>query len=70
MCNTALRRQSRREKLFSFLISAPRVEPLPKAEVMRKYLRLRWQMLEATFIGYATFYLVPNNLPGRSSYGW
>jgi len=27
------------------------------------YPRLRWQILEATFIGYATFYFVRNNLP-------
>jgi OPA family glycerol-3-phosphate transporter-like MFS transporter len=27
------------------------------------YPKLRWQILESTFIGYATFYLVRNNLP-------
>ena len=58
ICSTALRRQSRREKLFSFLKPALHVAPLPEAEVVRKYLRVRWQILEATFIGYATFYLV------------
>jgi len=35
----------------------------PEAEVRRLYPRLRWQILEATFIGYATFYIVRNNLP-------
>lgn len=40
--------------------SAPR---LPDEQVKRQYPRLRWQILESTFIGYATFYLVRNNLP-------
>jgi len=61
--STALRRQSRREKLFSYLKPAPHVASLPEAEVVRKYLRVHRQILEATFIGYATFYLVRNNLP-------
>jgi MFS transporter, OPA family, glycerol-3-phosphate transporter len=39
--------------------SAPLRSP---AEVDRVYPRYRWRMLEATFIGYATFYLVRNNL--------
>lgn len=33
------------------------------AEVQKRYPRLRWQILESTFIGYAAFYLVRNNLP-------
>lgn len=41
---------------------APHVERLPDAAVKRLYPRFRWQILEATFIGYATFYLVRNNL--------
>ena len=32
-------------------------------KVSRLYPKLRWQILESTFIGYATFYLVRNNLP-------
>ena len=36
---------------------------LPDDEVRRKYPKMRWRILEATFIGYATFYLVRNNLP-------
>jgi len=36
---------------------------VPEAEVVRKYLRVRWQILEAPLIGYATFYHVRNNLP-------
>jgi len=38
-------------------------ERLPDEQVRRLYPRFRWQILEATFIGYATFYLVRNNLP-------
>ncbi len=52
-----------RKKAFSFLLPAPHVAPLPEATAARKYPRLGWQILEATFIGYATFYLVRNNLP-------
>ena len=42
---------------------APVRPRLPDDEVRRKYPRLRWQILEATFLGYATFYFVRNNLP-------
>ncbi|MGQ9918341.1 MAG: MFS transporter [Bryobacteraceae bacterium] len=46
-----------------FLRPAPHKPLLPPAEVARRYPRLRWQILESTFIGYATYYLVRNNLP-------
>ena len=42
---------------------APYIARLPDAEVQRLYPRFRWQILESTFIGYATFYFVRNNLP-------
>lgn len=42
---------------------APHIACLPDADVQRLYPRLRWQILESTFIGYATFYFVRNNLP-------
>ncbi len=42
---------------------APLRPRLPEDEVRRKYPKMRWQILEATFIGYATFYFVRNNLP-------
>jgi OPA family glycerol-3-phosphate transporter-like MFS transporter len=42
---------------------APHVPRLPAAEVSRLYPRFRWRILESTFIGYATFYFVRNNLP-------
>ncbi len=41
---------------------APHCPRLPDAEVQRLYPKFRWQILESTFIGYATFYLVRNNL--------
>lgn len=47
--------------LFSWLGPAPHRERLPEAEIQRQYPRLRWQVLEATFLGYATYYLVRNN---------
>lgn len=42
---------------------APAAARLPDAQVRKQYPRYRWQILEATFIGYATFYFVRNNLP-------
>jgi len=41
---------------------APARPRLPAAEIARRYPRLRWAILESTFLGYATFYLVRNNL--------
>jgi MFS transporter, OPA family, glycerol-3-phosphate transporter len=46
--------------IFGARSHAPR---RPDDEVRRAYPRLRWQILESTFIGYATFYFVRNNLP-------
>jgi MFS transporter, OPA family, glycerol-3-phosphate transporter len=34
---------------------------LPADDVRRAYPKLRWQMLEATFIGYAAYYLIRSN---------
>ncbi|MBI4558169.1 MAG: MFS transporter [Candidatus Hydrogenedentes bacterium] len=42
--------------------AAPHREPLPEAEAQRLYPWYRWQVMEASFLGYATFYLVRNNL--------
>lgn len=42
--------------------AARHIPQLPEAQVRRLYPRYRWQILEATFLGYATFYLVRNNL--------
>lgn len=41
----------------------PHKPMLPEAEVQRKYPRMRWRILEATFMGYALYYLVRNNIP-------
>ncbi|MGI8906364.1 MAG: MFS transporter [Candidatus Sumerlaeaceae bacterium] len=41
---------------------APHLPRLPEAEVQRLYPRNRLRILEATFFGYAMFYLVRNNL--------
>jgi OPA family glycerol-3-phosphate transporter-like MFS transporter len=49
-------------QLRRFFAPPPPTPRLPPEEVSRLYPRLRWQMLEATFLGYATFYLVRNNL--------
>ena len=42
---------------------APHIARLPDETVRRVYPRYRWRILESTFIGYATFYFVRNNLP-------
>lgn len=48
------------KKLFA---PAPAIERLSEDQIQKKYPKFRWQILEATFIGYATFYLVRNNFP-------
>ena len=52
-----------RKTIFSFLNPAPHVAQLPGDVAAKKYPQLRWQILETTFIGYVTFYLVRNSLP-------
>jgi len=42
---------------------APHTARLPDEQVRRLYPRFRWRILEATFIGYTSFYFVRNNLP-------
>jgi OPA family glycerol-3-phosphate transporter-like MFS transporter len=46
----------------SFYRPAPHIERLPAASARRLYPWYRWRVMEATFVGYATFYLVRNNL--------
>lgn len=46
-----------------FLRPAAHIGRLPDAQVKRLYPKMRWQIMESTFIGYAIFYLVRNNLP-------
>ncbi|HLI04303.1 MAG TPA: MFS transporter [Terracidiphilus sp.] len=42
---------------------ARHIPRLPAEAVRRLYPRMRWRILESTFIGYAVFYFVRNNLP-------
>ena len=46
-----------------FLGPAKHIDRLPGAQVKQLYPKMRWQIMESTFIGYAIFYLVRNNLP-------
>ncbi len=48
--------------LRSLFAPAPHLPRLPDDEVRRLYPRYRWRIMESTFIGYASFYLVRNNL--------
>ena len=50
-------------QLSRILRPAVHVARLPEEQVKRLYPKFRWQILESTFIGYATFYFVRNNLP-------
>jgi MFS transporter, OPA family, glycerol-3-phosphate transporter len=49
-------------RLFRWFRPAPHIARLPKEEVDRVYPRYRWQIFESAYVGYATFYLVRNNL--------
>jgi OPA family glycerol-3-phosphate transporter-like MFS transporter len=46
-----------------FLKPAPHIVRLPEEQIKRLYPKMRWQIMESTFIGYAIFYFVRNNLP-------
>jgi OPA family glycerol-3-phosphate transporter-like MFS transporter len=46
-----------------FLRPAPHIARVSAEQAKKIYPKLRWQVLESTFIGYAAFYLVRNNLP-------
>ncbi|MCE5341185.1 MAG: MFS transporter [Planctomycetaceae bacterium] len=46
----------------TFFAPAPHIPRLPDEQVKRLYPRFRWSIIESTFIGYGTFYLVRNNL--------
>jgi len=48
---------------WGFLQPAPHIARVSAGATKRIYPRLRWQVLESVFIGYAAFYLVRNNLP-------
>jgi OPA family glycerol-3-phosphate transporter-like MFS transporter len=42
---------------------APHIQRVPVEQAQSLYPKMRWQILESTFIGYAAFYFVRNNLP-------
>ena len=46
----------------NFFSASKHIERLPEDEIKRLYPRYRWRVMESTFLGYATFYLVRNNL--------
>lgn len=48
--------------IFAIFTPPPPKPLLPQEKINKLYPRLRWSILEATFIGYATFYIVRNNL--------
>jgi MFS transporter, OPA family, glycerol-3-phosphate transporter len=50
-----------RRSLFGWFRPAPPKPRLPAAEVAALYPGYRWQVFEAAFIAYATFYIVRNN---------
>lgn len=50
------------QSLFSWFKPAPPKPLRPPEEVARLYPKLRWQVFEAAFLAYATFYVVRNNL--------
>ncbi len=48
-------------RLLQWFKPGPHIPRLPPAEVARLYPRFRWQIFEAAFVAYATFYIVRNN---------
>lgn len=50
-------------RLSALLRPAAHIARLPEEQAGRLYPKFRWRILESTFIGYATFYVVRNNLP-------
>jgi len=49
--------------ILSLLRPASHVARIPRQQAELLYPKMRWQMMESTFIGYASFYFVRNNLP-------
>jgi len=48
-------------KIATALAPAPHRNRVPQDQIQRLYPKFRWAILESTFVGYATFYLVRNN---------
>jgi OPA family glycerol-3-phosphate transporter-like MFS transporter len=53
---------SPRRSMLQWLAPPPPAAPLPPNDVRRLYPWYRWRALEATFLGYAMYYLVRNNI--------
>lgn len=49
-------------KLLSYFNPDPHIERVPVGQIPKLYKQSRWRVLEASFLGYATFYIVRNNL--------
>ena len=45
-----------------FYAPAPHIDRIDKDKIAKAYSRYRWSTMESTFLGYAMFYLVRNNL--------
>ncbi len=50
------------KKMFNFFAPDPFIERLPEDQIKKQYKINRWLVLESTFVGYAIFYIVRNNL--------
>lgn len=50
------------QKTFGIFSQDPALPQLPPDKINKAYKGLRWRVLESTFLGYAMFYLVRNNL--------
>ena len=50
------------KKIIDYFKPDPHVERISEDNIKPAYKRNRWRVLESTFLGYATFYLVRNNL--------
>ncbi|TGK02612.1 MFS transporter [Leptospira langatensis] len=49
--------------ILNWFKPSPPIKRLPQEKIQDLYPRLRWRVLESTFVGYAVFYLVRNNFP-------
>ena len=50
------------KQILKWFLPAKPIQKLSDEEINKKYPVYRWHVLESTFIGYAAFYFVRNNL--------
>ena len=50
------------KKILNYFSPDPPIERLSEEQIPKQYKQNRWRVLEASFLGYAAFYLVRNNL--------